>query len=89
MSDANEIVAHFKRYIDNNSLDSCRDYLAELEMEYEALPWDYIFQKVYIHACLKKRQAIIDWLMILYEALEPVQQIAIRQVFAYGKHLMR
>ena len=44
---ADEIVAHFKRYIDNNSVDSCRDYLAELEMEYEDLPWDYIFQKVY------------------------------------------
>jgi hypothetical protein len=86
---ADEIVGHFKRYIDNDSVESCRNYLMELQMEYEELPWDYIFQKVYVHACLKKRQTIIDWLMIVYDSLDPIQQIAIRQVFSYGRYLLK
>ncbi len=84
------IIGNFKHYIDTASLDACQQYLQELTDEYESdsMPWDYIFQKVYIHACLKKQQAIVDWLMLIFTRLDPIQQIGVRQVFSYGRTLL-
>jgi hypothetical protein len=84
-----EIVGHFKIYVNAGNLEACQSYFAELHAEYEDLPLDYLFQKVYIHACLKKQVAIVDWLMEMYETLDPIQKIAIRQVFSYGRHLLK
>jgi len=60
----NTIIGIFKTYINDNNLDALKEYLLELkETEYEPpIPWDYLFQKVYIHACLKKKRAIVDFL---------------------------
>ena len=85
---ADEIVRNFKAYVNAGSLDTCQDYVQILREEYEALPWDYIYQKVYLHACLKKQTHIVDWLLELYKELNPIEQIAIRQVFPYGRHLL-
>lgn len=84
------IIGNFKHYIDNGSLESCQEYLQELTDEYEceSIPWDYIFQKAYVHACLKKQKAIVDWLMLVFNGLPPIQQIALRQVFSYGRSLL-
>jgi hypothetical protein len=85
-----EVISNFKRYIENGSLDECQTYLRELTDEYESdsIPWDFIFQKVYLHACLKKQKAIVDWLMLVFKELPPIQQIAVRQVFSYGRSLL-
>jgi hypothetical protein len=84
------VISNFKRYIEAGSLNACQSYLQELTDEYEndSIPWDYIFQKVYIHACLKKQKAIVDWLMLVFNGLPPIQQIAVRQVFSYGRSLL-
>ena len=86
----NTIIGIFKTYINDNNLDALKDYLLELkETEYEPpISWDYLFQKVYIHACLKKKRAIVDFLMEQYAGLTPIEQIAVRQVFSYGRHLL-
>ncbi len=86
---ADELIKPFKLYIDADNLEACQVYLAELREEYEGLPWDYIFQKVYLHACLKKRVAIVEWLNIVYTELDPIAQIVLRQVFPYGRHLLK
>ena len=85
-----EFIGCLKKYIDNGSLSDCQNYLQELKDMYEVneLPWDFIFQKVYLHACLKKQKAIVDWLMLVYTELPPIQQIALRQIFPYGRTLL-
>lgn len=87
---ADEIIGFFKKYINDGSIDGCQMYLQELKDTYEdgSLPWDYIFQKVYLHACLKKQKQIVDWLMLVFTELPPIQQIAIRQIFSYGRVLL-
>jgi hypothetical protein len=85
---ADEVVSTFKRYIDHGSLDACQIYLQEILDAYEDVPWDYIFQKVYLHACLKKQKAIVDWLLLIFKELPPIQQIALRQLFSYGRVLL-
>jgi hypothetical protein len=83
-----EIIYTFKELINKNDLDAFKTYLDELLYEYTDIPWEYIFGKVYIHACLKKRKEIVDFLLEKFKELDPIQQIAIRQVFAYGRYLL-
>ncbi len=88
MTEADHIVTNFKHYVEQGSLEACQAYLQELKDTYEDAPWDYIFQKVYLHACLKKQKPIVDWLMLVFTQLPPIQQIAVRQVFSYGRTLL-
>ena len=51
--------------------------------------WPYVFHRVYLHACLKKKKEIAEWLQTaLYPFMDPIQQIALRQIFVYGRHLL-
>lgn len=87
---ATEVIDQLKFYIDHDALEAAQNYLFEIQETYDLsdLPMDFVFQKVYIHACLKKRRAFLPWLQTLYDALDPIQQIAVRQVFSYGKFLL-
>ncbi len=70
------------------NLQDCQDYVEFLREEGEPLAWDYIYQKVYLHACLRKQKHIVDWLLELYKELSVIEQIAIRQIFPYGRYLL-
>ena len=83
-----EIVKRFKSYINLDDLSGAQGFFAGLAEEEAELPWDYLYQKVYLHACLKKRRNFVEWLTGLFEALEPIQRIALRQMFAYGRYLL-
>jgi len=84
MSDTIDIC---KKYIDDANLEELQRFsFSLLEYRYD---WPYLFQKVYLHACLKKRADMAEWLHTqMYSKLDPIQQIALRQVFPYGKHLL-
>ncbi len=84
---AAEVMKIFKIYIESGNVEACQAYLTQLTEEYEAIPWDYIYQKAYLHACLKKQGEIKTWLEALYNDLDPITKISIRQVFPYGRHL--
>ena len=86
---AEQVVRDIKPYIEAGNLDACKEQVAQLRVEYEDVPWDYMFQKVYLHACLKKKVNIVEWLLEVYKELEPVDQIALRTVFPYGRALLR
>lgn len=83
-----EIIFSFKQYINDNNIEACKTYYQHLKDENYNLPFDYLFQKVYLHACLKHRKEIVYWLMIVYEELPEIEKIAIRQTFPYGRHLL-
>ena len=76
-----------KKYIDDANLEELQRFsFSLLEFNYD---WLYLFQKVYLHACLKKRADMAEWLhSTMYSKMDPIQQIALRQVFPYGKHLL-
>lgn len=84
-----EIIREIKIMIDENDLMTMQILWEELsETNFERpLAWDYIFQKIYLHAALRKRDDICDWLDTLFEQFTPVIQIALRQMFAYARHL--
>ena len=82
-----DVVYVFKDFIDKRDPTGFSEFLLEVQDDYEGV-WDYIFKKVYIHACLKKNKPIVDLLMTYYEEMSEIERIAIRQVFPYGRYLL-
>ena len=52
-----DIIHVFKEYINKKDAEGFTTLLSEIQDDYDGV-WDYIFKKVYIHACLKKNQPI-------------------------------
>ncbi len=81
-----------KQMVERENLVGLQEYfqlvlVGELDSDAE---WDYLFQKVYLHSCLKKKVEIAEWLeKEVFPQLPPIQAMAIRQVFPYGKYLLK
>jgi hypothetical protein len=71
---------------DTEDLQAMFEYHKE---QLENVDWPYVLQKVYIHACLKKKAILAQWLQEQFQYIDPINQIAYRQTFAYGKHLLQ
>jgi len=84
------IIKKFNSYIESNDLSGAELFLDGLLCfdAPEDMPWDYVYQKVYLHACLKKRKNFVDWLRPYFEKLDTIDRIALRQMFAYGNYLL-
>jgi hypothetical protein len=52
------------------------------------IAWDYIFQKSYLHAALKKKKDICDCLDTLFVTFNEMTKIALRQLFPYARYLL-
>jgi hypothetical protein len=91
MSIEDQLISEIKPYINKGNLEGLQlqweEYRNETDFGRE-LAWDYIFQKIYLHAALKKQSAICDWLNTIFTQFDPIQQIAMRQMFSYAKHLL-
>ena len=83
------ILDDCKALVTAGDLQGLQEYYADARnMEYLASNWQYLYQKVYLHACLKKKVEIADWLTSLFPTFDQVSQIAMRQIFPYGRHLL-
>jgi hypothetical protein len=85
------IIRFLKGLVDKNDLDAMKMYYNALPEEGEdttTIPWDVVFQRVYLHACLRKRTDIVAFLVQVYESMNPIDKIALRQVFPYGRYLL-
>ncbi len=83
---SDEVIKTCKQHITDGNVTGLQEYYRSLEGE--DLDWQRIFLKVYLHACLKQQKQVVDWLMELYESFDPISKIALRQSFAYGRHLL-
>jgi len=82
-----DVIHVFIVFKNKKDTEGFNTFLSDIQDDYDGV-WDYIFKKVYIHACLKKNQPIIDILLKVYEELSEIERIAIRQVFPYGRYLL-
>jgi hypothetical protein len=86
------IVTTIKPLINKGDVDLVKELWIEYQGETEfprEVAWDYVFQKIYIHAALKKQKTICDWLDTLFITFDPIIQIGMRQTFAYARTLLK
>jgi hypothetical protein len=74
---------------ENNDLCSLKELWNDIQNT-EHVDWPNVFKTLYLHACLKGKSSIAAWFQTdLYSLLDPIQQIALRQTFPYGTHLLK
>jgi hypothetical protein len=85
-----QIIADCKFHVEGNDLQSLQSYFQELLQSQNGQPdWPVIFHRVYLHACLKGRPEIAEWLeKTVFPMMDGIQQIALRQIFSYGRYLL-
>lgn len=83
-----DFVKECKEYIDRDYLEALVTFVHEY-LEDTGLAWEYILQKLYLHACLKKKPVISEKILEYVVLLDPLQQIALRQMIPYGKWLLQ
>jgi hypothetical protein len=91
MSIEEQLIAEIKSFINAGNLEGLKTQWNEYRFETDfgrEVAWDFVFQKVYLHAALKKQKAICDWLDIVFTEFNPMIQIALRQMFPYARHLL-
>lgn len=86
--DQEELIRHVKNLIDTDNLEGIQSVYAQLAYAGN-YNWAYVFQKVYLHACLRQKQEIANYIKDLFQFLPDLDQVAIRQVFHYGNYLLR
>ena len=84
-----QIVHEFKHIINTGDLYEFQELTNNYLESEETIAWDYVFQKVYLHAALKKRADIITYMDTLYPRLGQIEQIHIRQMFSYARYLLK
>ena len=86
----NNILDECKSFVNAGDLKGLQEYYSDIQNidHGYTLNWQYIYQKVYLHACLKKKVDIADWLTSICPTFDKVSQIAMRQMFPYGRHLL-
>lgn len=82
----NDFIKDCKVLIEKDNLEGLQEMYSEMSGENYA--WEYIYQKLYLHACLKKKRRIVEWMNSLFQLMDPIQQIGLRQMFSYGKYLL-
>jgi hypothetical protein len=90
-----QLIKVCRVYAETNNVEMLKEYyeymLSAVQTgEIEHTPdWPHIFQKVYLHACLKGSQEIANWMQqSVFPMLDPIQQIGLRQIFPYGRYLL-
>ena len=85
-----EFISKCKEFINDGNLEGLQEYYREFQiMDHDYNPnWQYIYRQVYINSCLKKKYDIADWLTEIFSSFDPVSQIALRQIFPYGRYLL-
>lgn len=91
MSIEEDLVWQIKPIVEEGNVEALQILWEELSERTEfdrPIAWDYVYQKVYLHAALKKQRSICEWMDELYLDFDPVIQIALRHVFPYARYLL-
>ncbi len=70
----------------SNDVDGLRELSASLP---SYVSREYLFQRIYLSACVNKRPEIRAWLMELYEHMDPVSKIGLKPTLTYGKYVCK
>ena len=90
MINQNEIIKNCKSYIKDNNLAALKLYYTNLhELNINVGTYQYIYQKVFLYTCIVGVEDVLMWLVELYKEFDEISKIALRQLFIYGKYLLK
>ena len=70
-------------------IEGLQEYWLSIQEKSNSIDWAYIFQKLYIHACLHGHREVAVWLRETFEkSADPLTQIAYRQTYVYANILL-
>lgn len=84
------IVKEAKQFITKNyaDIEGLEEYWQMIKKT-NSIDWAYIFQKLYIHACLHGHREVAVWLREVFEkSADPLTKIAYRQTYTYANILL-
>lgn len=80
-------INELKEYIDKNDVHSLKNFINKTDFNNDNIPWELVYQKVYLYCCLKKNKECKEFLESIFSFFNPITQIAIRQTFNYGNYI--
>ncbi len=89
-----KIINEFKYYIDNQNYDSIYELYTDIKTTYDSTKeyrcnYEYIFQKVYLYACIKGETEVINFMKNIYDNFGIVEKIALKPTIIYGKYITK
>jgi hypothetical protein len=82
-----EFVRELKGMVERNNIEGLQEQLA-LYWDNSEIPWDSLFKDVYLHACLKKKPDVIQWLQALYETMPVPTSVACRNWLPFHSNIL-
>ena len=87
-----KIIREAKYHIENKQYDSLQNLYTDLmritSKEYRP-NFEYIFQKIYLYACIKGDKEVIEWMKKIYDTFGDVEKIALKPTLIYGKYIFK
>lgn len=86
------IISTIKAIINKGEIGALKELWTEYRDHTEfprMIAWDYVFQKVYLHAALKKQIEMCEWLDEIFLEFDPIIQISMRHIFPYARTLLQ
>ena len=91
--DLKKIIKDCKNLIKEENLKELKEYYNNLSntdlIISNLIGYEYIFQKIFIYACQYGNKEIIEWLFKIYEEMDNIRKIGLRQLFFYGKYQLK
>ena len=88
-----EIIKTCKIHIKHRDLGLLKGYYFDLQdidiSTASGIAYEYIYQKIFLYACIIGVDDILKWLSDLYFDFDDIVKIALRQSFFYGKYLLK
>ncbi len=87
------VIRECKEMIERSTLQSLQEYYRDILTSCHDGPyrmdWAFVLQKVYLHACLKKKRDFATWLEERFKDLDPIVFMAYRHTINYGHYLLK
>lgn len=79
------------KLIKNNDLSELKNLFQKVKLycELKTISSDYIFAKSFMKSCYNGNRDIILWITNIYKTLSDIEKIAVKDVFKYGKYIIR
>lgn len=83
-----EIIKQSKHLIKTNNLIELQKAYHNIIENQINISIPYLYKEVFYYSCQLGNEKIIKWLTEVYNNMEDINQISLRQIFPYGKYLL-